>query len=36
MIICQTCDCTIEHYKSDKVATLYSSCTACKNKRKKK
>ncbi|QQK76782.1 GapA-binding peptide SR1P [Salicibibacter cibarius] len=36
MIVCSECDCTIEHFKADKMATLYGNCEACKKKRASK
>ncbi|WP_081831626.1 MULTISPECIES: GapA-binding peptide SR1P [Geomicrobium] len=36
IIICGTCNCTIEHYQGEKISTLYSSCNECKSKKKKK
>ncbi|WEG11720.1 GapA-binding peptide SR1P [Pullulanibacillus sp. KACC 23026] len=35
-IICQECERTIEHVDDFKVSTLYSTCSACKDKTNKK
>ncbi|MBB6449440.1 DNA-directed RNA polymerase subunit RPC12/RpoP [Geomicrobium halophilum] len=36
VIICSGCDRTIEHYKAEKMATLYGSCAECRKKRLQK
>lgn len=29
IIVCQQCDCTIEHFEDEKVSTLYAKCDGC-------
>ncbi|WP_246944099.1 GapA-binding peptide SR1P [Bacillus pinisoli] len=29
VIICQTCEKTIEHFEEEKVTTLYAKCHTC-------
>lgn len=29
IIVCQTCNSTIDHFDDDKVSTLYSCCCDC-------
>ncbi|MBM7659525.1 hypothetical protein JOC85_000292 [Bacillus mesophilus] len=29
VIICQTCEKTIEHFDEEKVTTLYATCNTC-------
>ncbi|TCP30520.1 SR1 protein [Scopulibacillus darangshiensis] len=36
IIICQKCNCTIDHVEDSKVRTLYSKCPDCKNKKENK
>ncbi|HET7580976.1 MAG TPA: GapA-binding peptide SR1P [Bacillales bacterium] len=33
IIVCQTCEATIEHFDSEKVTTLYSRCPDCTGKK---
>ncbi|WP_270181724.1 GapA-binding peptide SR1P [Alkalihalobacillus sp. CinArs1] len=35
IIICQTCEKTIDHVIEDKVSTLYSRCPECNKKDRK-
>ncbi|MFC7392402.1 GapA-binding peptide SR1P [Scopulibacillus cellulosilyticus] len=34
IIICQKCNCTIDHVEDNKVRTLYSTCRKCKKAKK--
>lgn len=29
IIVCQQCDCTIDHFEDEKVSTLYAKCDGC-------
>lgn len=29
IIVCQTCNTTIEHFEGEKVTTLYAKCSGC-------
>lgn len=29
ILVCQTCETTIEHFENDKVVVLYCKCTEC-------
>jgi hypothetical protein len=29
IIVCQTCERTIEHFEEEKVTTLYAKCNTC-------
>ncbi|WP_083249038.1 GapA-binding peptide SR1P [Bacillus solimangrovi] len=31
IIVCQSCNSTIDHYEDEKVTTLYSKCDGCCN-----
>jgi hypothetical protein len=34
IIICQSCECTIDHFEDIKVTVLYGKCSECKDDHK--